>query len=756
MTATTRVRAGAAVAAAALLLTGCSSGDEEREPSLEERITFEEVALPESLVSTSRRVGQWSTVPQSGDRPRLAVTTVAHGRADEANVSIWEASGVDALTEQAEVPVPGDVGTARVGSDAALTAIAGSSAVDGMLRTFLLTSTDRTTWEAVDLDEEVTALAASHVAVSDGRVYLLGAGATGHVPRVVVLDTATGDTAITILPAPTDGEALAVSGLSAVGDRVLAITAVGPGGDVTAPRAHVSEDHGASFDTVEMGPDTFGISGVVAAGDTFVATGSVRTAGYTKPASWSSADGRSWAVDDIVSLWEWDPDRWASERADVWFTEPTYDPEGATVAAAMLNEASLRVGVARRDAAGSWGGVLYSPSLGFDPWALPMQLGDRIALLSSVNGGSAAEVIVDVETTADRKETQLVSYATEPDGLAFADLGDRLGVAASTTAHIEEPDTWRVVSRSTLLTFSPTEGLVPSAWGPEDLPEESRPIVVTDARTGRSTLVTSHWSGDRFVTATWSRNDDGVWERGRTIDAAPGQVPTALAATEDGWLLALRADHEPAGTLVRRAEMWASPDGKEWTRQDGELSFPDGQGSVVHAICESPLGPVAVGSMDDAEGHARATAWRWADDAWAPSVLADAIAGSRLDSCVSDDDGVMVFGSDGAASRSWTSADLSTFSGVHALGEGLHRGAVVPLADGYAAGGTVRTETYVGPVLWLSADAREWSWVPLPVSTSSGTAPVVAESGSDLLVLHPGLLRAWRVPDVTALLAPAE
>ncbi|WP_413452487.1 hypothetical protein AA0Y32_10520 [Georgenia phoenicis] len=748
MTKTTHRRAGLLLAVV-VLLSGCDGAPEERPPTLEERVSFEEVAMPEALVSSSRRVSQWSVVPQSGDLPRLAVTTVAHGQAAEADVGVWQATGVTPLSEQSEVAVQGDVASAQVATDGTLTAIAGSTAVDGVPRTYLLTSSDRTTWQAVELGEEAAAIAASHVAVSDGRVYLLGAGATARVPRVAVLDTSTGDTTVTALPAPAEGETLAVSGLAAVEDRVLAVTAVGPSGNFTAPRAHVSED--GSFETVEMGPDTFAINGVVAAGDTFVATGSVRTAGYTKPASWSSADGRAWSVDDIVSLWEWDPDGWANERADVWFTAPTYDPGSNTVAAAMRNAASLRGAVALRDPDGTWDGVMYSTSRGFSPNLKAMQLGDHTALLTTFNGGSAEEIVANLEEVTSR--TELVSYATEPDGFVVANLADGLGLMATTTVHVDGPEWWRITTTSAPYTYSDADGLVASAWGPDGLPEESDPIVATDPHSGRTVLVTDHWSDDQFGTATWSRDDAGTWAQGQTISADSGKLPTALAATEDGWLLALETEHAPSGALTRRAEIWASPDGAEWTRQEGELTPPEGRGSVVHGICDSALGPVAVGSVDDAEGRSRATAWREVDGAWAPSSLPDT-TGSWFGDCVGQDGAVTIFGGDGVVSRSWRSTDLTTFEDLDALDEGLHRSAVVAVTGGWAAGGTARTETYVGPVLWLSADARDWSWVPLPVSTSSGAAPVVAQSGDDLLVLHPGLLRAWRVPDVAGLLAP--
>src|SRR5690606_25451238 len=108
MTATTRVGEAAATAAAgALPLAGCSGEGGEAGPTPGDRVVVEELGLPESLVSGSGRVGQWSVRPQSGELPRLAVTTAAHGRADEADVGGWQGTGVDALAEQAEVAVPG-------------------------------------------------------------------------------------------------------------------------------------------------------------------------------------------------------------------------------------------------------------------------------------------------------------------------------------------------------------------------------------------------------------------------------------------------------------------------------------------------------------------------------------------------------------------------------------------------------------------------------------------------------------------------
>lgn len=135
-----------------------------------------------------------------------------------------------------------------------------------------------------------------------------------------------------------------------------------------------------------------------------------------------------------------------------------------------------------------------------------------------------------------------------------------------------------------------------------------------------------------------------------------GGAATAVAATEEGWLAALTTeDGSASGRAPRRAEIWGSPDG-----------------------------------------------------AWEPVVVVDA-DGSWLDGCVGSHDGVLVFGSDGAASRSWASTDLSGFTEVDTLRPGLHREAAVAVSGGYAAGGHVRTEEHVGPVLWLSPDGKEWT-----------------------------------------------
>lgn len=749
-------RRTAALATALLVLAGCSSDDpeekDESRPPLEERVSFEEVAMPASLSTGSRLVGSWSVVPQSGDLPRLAVTTVSHGKASEAAIGVWQGTGVDPLSEQGEIKVEGDVGTARVASDGELTAIAGSAAVDGVPRTFLLTSTDRATWEPVELEPDVAAAAAAHAAVSDGRIYLLGSGATGRTPRVAVHDTADGSTTVTPLPEPAQDEDVSLAGLAAAGQRVVAIADIGPTGDGAAPQVHVSDDGGKSFVAAEMGGD-FDISGVVAAGEEFVATGSVRSGGYTRPAAWSSKDGRSWSVDDIVSLWEWDPNRWSGESADVSFTAPSYDPETDTVAAAVVNEVARGVYAATRDGEGVWQSIMYSGAVGFDATGRAMQHGDRISLLTTFNGGSAREASGSIDSD-EGEEVELVSYEVEPSRVSVADLGDEAGIAVVTTAYIPEGSAgWRITSTTELYSYSRDDGLLGSDWGPGGLPEESSPGVATDAATGRTVLLSAHWAEEGFVTVPWVREESGTWTTAAAIDAADVQLPTAITHTEEGWLAALETEHGgTAGTTPRRAEIWRSPDGLEWTRQEGQFSFPDGRDSIVHAICDSAVGPVAVGSMNDAEGRARATAWRQVDGVWEPSVLGDT-AGSWLDACVGTEDGVMVFGSDGAASGSWESADLSTFTGVDTLEEGQYRDVVVEVPGGYAAAGRARTEDFVGPVLWLSPDAREWTWVPLPVSTSDSTDAVVAEVGGDLLVMHPGVLRAWRVPDVASVLA---
>lgn len=746
-------RGGAITVAALLALAGCSGTDDDGGPPgplpLEERVSFEEVALPESLRSDSRFVGTWSVTAASGDQPWLAVTTISHGRAAEADVGVWQARGEDSLSEQGEIEVAGDVATAVVASDGTLTAIAGYSVVDGLPRSFLLTSGDRTDWEPVELSPEAGALAVSHVAVSDGRIYLLGGGATGRAPAVAVHDPADGSTTVTPLPEPADGEYVTLAGVAALGERVLVVSRTGP--DVTAPQVHVSDDGGGEFTTVEMGGD-FHISGVVAADEEFVATGAVDTRGYAKPAAWSSADGRSWQVEDIGSLWEWDPNRWVGDRADVSFSAPSYDPSTGVLAAAIVNEAARGVHAAVRESDRAWYAVLYSGALGFDAHGRATQQGDRTVLLTTFNGGSAKEAFWDIGS-GESAGTDLVSYEIEPSRMSALPLGSETAVTVQTRAYIPaDSGGWRYTSRAALYTYSAEDGLVAATSGPDDLPEEAEPLASTDTTTGRSVLVTAHWTGERFVTRTWVSEEADAWSAGGTLDTAEFQEPTAIVHTEEGWVLAVWAkDGEGGGRAPRRAEIWSSADGVEWAREPGEFALPEGQESVVHDLCDTPSGALAVGTMEDSDGDSRATAWARRGGVWEPTVVVDSPR-SFLSGCVRTEDGVLVFGSDGSASRSWEATGSSTFVDVDALAHGLHRADVVMVPGGYAAGGHVRTPEHVGPVLWLSPDARAWDWVPLPVSTSDSGSGEVAVVGEDLLVLHPGVLRAWRVPDVAAVL----
>lgn len=750
---TSMVRAAAAALAGALVLVGCSEADEVEDvvvPPLAERVSFEDVAMPDELSSTSRSVGSWSTVPESGDLPRIAVTTVRHGRAAEADVGVWQASGESVLAEQAEIAVAGDVASAQVATDGELTAIGGRTVVDGVPQSILFVSTDRTTWEPVELTAEAAAVAATSVAVSSPHVYLLGAGATGRSPRVALVNTTDGTSTVSALPAPADDQEVSLSGLAVAGDRIVAITELGPKGDFAAPQAHVSDD-GEQFTTFEIGPDTVDIYGLVLAGDELVATGSLREGGYATPASWSSPDGETWTADVMAPLWEWDPNAWSTAPTDIRFSHATYDPSTGVVSAAVRNDSTgVLAGAVRID--GSWETLAYFGARGVSPSGIALQVGEWTSLLSTYSDGSGAEVRYHRDSDTF-EENELVSYDTEPSAVTAIGLGDQVGITAVTSIFISEGNGWRNTTESSFFVYDADDGVTPASWVPDDLPEESLPRFGSNPSGDTHVLMTPRYTDQQFVTNSWLRDGSGTWTPGATIDAATIQLPGVIAGIKGGWLAALQTEHRGSdGHVPRRAEIWESADGLEWTKQEGQFAFPGGQDSIVYDICETPQGPVAVGSMDDPEGKSRATAWHQVDGAWKPAVLADTTS-SSMRTCFGTEDGVLLFGSDGDASRSWRSSDLATFTSVDRLDEGLHRATVVEVPGGYAAGGTARTEDYVGPVLWLSADSAEWTWVRLPVSTSSSYAPEVVVAGSDLLVLDQATLQAWRIADIGTILA---
>lgn len=745
------------------MLAGCSSdtgnanADEAQEAvvPLEERVTFEEVALPEELTSTSRSVGSWSAVAQAGDLPRLAVTRVFHGKANPANVGIWQATGTDLLSEQGEVEVEGDVLSASIASDGQVTAIAGMTVADGKALGYLLTSTDRTTWEQVDLPREVAAVVASEIAVAEGHIHLLGFGATGRVPQLAVYDTADGTSSVTDLPAPSDEDSVSMDGVAAIGQRVVVITETGPAGQDIEPVAHVSTDGGATFtSSAGMGGAGFDIKGIVAAGDEFVAVGSVRTAGFGKPASWSSADGQSWSVDDISSLWEWDPSDWSHLQHDVPFHAPIYDEQSDTVTATM-RPGDYAPAAVLRDSDGVWEAWLYTDMGGWTNNAIVTPVGNGFSAVGTINAGSAVERVWPriLEPSMDgRAETQLLDYTAEPTRLSVDDLGDRAGMSALTMTYTARDDGgMRRTATPQWYSYTPDGGIVAEEWVPEGLSSDASPVLSADLDSGDVVAASSASGGEKYIGRSWLRQG-GTWVDGATFDAEGYQQPTSVHRTSSGWLISSVVGDDGLISTDRTAQVEASTDGLAWSTQEVEHPFDDGRESHIRAICESPAGAIAAGYAEDSDGHQWAVAWRQSGEVWEASVIADS-GGTWAGSCVATDEGVTVFGADGRLTGSWHSTDGQTFEQLEALDEGHRISGVTEVPGGFAASGSLVTEDYFGPVLWLSPDAETWQWLPLPSTTGSLGHSTVAVAGDDLLVLHDDSLGVWRVPDIASVLA---
>lgn len=753
-------RAGtAATAAALLMLAGCSGGagsadaedTAEAVAPLEERVTFEEVTLPEELTSTSRGAGSWSTVAQAGDLPRLAVTRVFHGKANPADIGIWQATGDDALSEQGEVEIAGDVRGTSVASDGELTAIAGRTVIDGKSHGYLLTSTDRTTWEQVDLPEDVAAGNANEIAVAEGRIYLLGSGATGRAPRLAVYDTADATSSVTDLPAPGEGEMVSLSGVAAQGQHVVVITEVGPTGEDVEPVAHVSTDGGATFTGEGMGGADFDINGVTVAGGDLVAVGSVRSGAYKKPSAWSSSDGVRWSTDDISSsLWEWDPMEWAGASSDVAFFAPVNDPGATSLTATIVHEAHAVVGIATRSEDGTWTPELYATPQGANPTAVAVKTESTVRAVSTSNYGSAHEQAWELESYDD-SVTPLVDYATEAHALETVDLGDGVGLNTRLQrfAVDEDAGTYSQWTETEAFSYTPGSGLVKDEWGPEDAVAGA---AASDPDTGRALLAGGGRVDGAFPIDFWLRDEAGEWSKTARIAETDFQQASTVVRTAEGWLVGGYQAQTAYSDQARLARVWVSSDGVTWEAQEVSQPFPDGRASRIHSFCDTSTGMLAVGQALDERGESRAVSWSEVDGVWQETFIDDA-NGTWVDSCAAMEDGVVVVGGDGLGSTSWKSTDGQTFEKLETLEDGQRRLDMVEVPGGFAAGGALLSEEYYGPVVWLSPDAENWRWLPLPTTSGAIDSSSVTLAGDDLLVLHDASLGVWRVPDIASVFA---
>lgn len=746
---TRHTRAAALGAATVMVLTACTFGSGSSEPPsptgspaaptaspVDPATLFAPVALPEAFVPATSLVTDVDVLAPHDVASGLLVGLVADpGGAPR--LGAWRTDAGEASPTELDVDLGGVPLSASAAASPELTAIAGTVLDDdGVLRPFVATSPDRQEWTIADAAAGSTDLWLVDATVVGERVLAVGSGADGGVHLLEVGPDGATPLAVAL---PSGGLELGPLAVAASEDEVAVLGAqVAPGG-VTRFVVWASRDGGRTFvEGAVLDEAAWSATGVVRAGEEWLVVGTRPEGGFARPAAWSSTDLESWRLEDaaVESSNGWVP--WA-EMSDAVVGPPAVRPD-ASVDVWISSVSSVWGAVLTRAPDGTWshGPASASRSPAAAPGPTGTVAGSAAGDVTVVNeaSGWVRLASVDVEgwtdgtVLAERVELPWVVDADPSDPPRLVAYRSEIEVDAAEGA-------WR--RNNATARFEYRDGAL------HELVEEDDDPAAFD-RTAPDGSRTAFGVGEDDAAFLRYRVDD-EWRAAEVdLDEVFGGM---LYPGTRGWV----------GTLVQRPSfdvssgrdrlsLASSADGERWERTDAAELVPDwAESSVGAGVCELPAGAsVVVGSA--AADSSLGMAWLRSEEGWTFRELADS---RGLADCATTAEGIVAIGSTEAAAAWWTSSDGTSFELAATLPP-RSTATTIESVDGLlVSGGWHWTESYRGPVLWLSADGAAWRWVPVP-DANAGSPTVFSLGGSQVLVLTSPLggANAWTVSDVAA------
>lgn len=692
----------------------------------------------------TERVSDFTVVPPVGQLPRLTVASMgAAGR--PRHVSVWTAAATEAsVLPTTPAGVPGDVVGVSADGNADLSAIGGATWQDGRYSSYLVTSKDRSAWSSVALPADVAASRITRVAVPNAHtVVVAGDGFQGRAQRVAVLDTASGTWTSAALPPPDPTSSQTITGLDATPDlRILVTLSAGADGELPTPVSFVSSDKGATFvGPTSVAPKGSSIAGVVWASTTFVATGGIRVGGDARrPRAWTTQDGASWTSDELSAL-EVGRNGKAAPDIDAQYGAPT---EVSGVVDVTVSAADLpNILFWRRSASGGWQQT-GSTTRALDVRPTSLAVADGPSAPAVVSGGSRSlREYRWGEQSGDFTSRDLVS-ATSAMRTAMVEAGaGEINIAVGAQRFTQTAQSW---SRSAEQRYGQLtdDGLSPVSWAPSGLTGSVDVKSAADPQSGTTVVAAMKHTSGAFPGVAWVKTSGADWESSTGFDGGTFRHVTAVEHLDTGWYIAAQEAATTSFDSARPETIWHSNDGARWTAIATGLIAEGAHEATVNDLCSDGTRTVAVGATLTPAGVSTATWWSSDGGPWVSGSL-DSVGG-EFESCDFQDGGFRATGTADGRSGTWTTSDLKTFELSLLLDHGLERAAPVRLGSGWAAGGSVDTAEYSGPVLWTSRDGVEWSWQRVPVRTESSRSTVEA-AGQLLAVLVDTAdgVEAWRV-----------
>lgn len=735
-------------------------------------VPMQPLTVPTEMVAAADRLDGGDLIAGTPDRPAVSavIRTSPDGRR-HLRILSWDGTTWQATDVGPDVP--GEPQSAALAGGESVAAVGGWTWEAGTIWPYLLTSTDRRTWTPVQLPQSLDGSWVSGVAVDGGRVAAIARNAGGDAATIVIDPTRTGQPEVTALPAVPDGQRRAVDAIAVKGDALVVTAEQGPPTGETTLLALHSPDAGRTWS--ESNPigsgERRGLTGVTALPSGFLITGhdpipddpdrSVRAA------AWFSPDGISWQAETVP---EPDGFRWKDHNSGLGRPEAA----GEYALAVALSTSSRTSRLYQRQPTGEWIALAETNQVADDagrggwvaPAVQPTGSGAPGAVFMAIDGAHGTVI----GTSASGVWATSVAPTMYRDPPHFSELitgGPEWRMLTRQRQFLPFGNGgFRTVNEPALVGLS-GDALAVLPWDPAQA-GDFEDVEPASAGTAEVVLVGRLTENESARTISgWYRAGTGQpWQPVSGFGEQPDESMLEVIHIGDRWILWGNTSDKVTGD-VAQAMMWTSADGVSWSRAQGDFADGD-RSSSIGRVCTDPAGrPAAVGWLLLTDELLTATMWSEQNGRWQRSTLpADPSVGSRFSWCGTVGGRLVIEGYQDGRRQRWTVDATGAFHPEpdpvvdvvipdrHGFGDPIDLQEVRSVPGGYLATGAIRTSTYSGPVLWLSADGTTWTWIPVPAAQPDPSVHVGVD-GADLIVASgaTNVSQAWRIPGIGSVIA---